>query len=88
MLLRNKLRKSPKYSSLFEHKVPENEKNFYKNDRVAEILKSLGGFGYGLNADAPSDNQLEIRVPMVLENKVKYEGQWLRGTEIRAGKGK
>ena len=49
----------------------------------------LGEFDYNQNPNMGiNHNQLEFRGMQTLENYARYEGQWIKGTDIRQGKGK
>jgi hypothetical protein len=57
----------------------------YNYPRVNMILRQLGNFDYGIPVD---DGVPREKRPLVmLENGAKYEGEWLKGTEIRDGRG-
>lgn len=59
--------------------------NNYDNPQVKELEDKLGRFEY---AQAPKENQqLEFRGMKTLENGAKYQGEWIKGTNIRQGKG-
>lgn len=72
----------------FEEVVP------YKNPNVEEILSQLGNFDYG--KEQKTDASLEYRPLQLLgmpvsnriENGAQYEGQYLKSTNIREGRGK
>lgn len=57
----------------------------YDNPQVKELEQQLGRFDYG---QVPKEsNQLDFRGMRTLENGAKYQGEWIKGTEVRQGKG-
>ena len=57
----------------------------YNFPRVNELLRQLGNFDYG---QPPEDSIPREKRPLILlENGAKYEGEWLKGAEIRDGRG-
>ena len=61
----------------------------YHNVKVIQIKQTLGEFDYGYQKGVGIDqSQLEFRQEQLLENQAKYAGQWMKGTNIRIGKGK
>ena len=49
-----------------------------------ELSEKLGDFEYGESAP---DSSLESRPSVILPNGAKYDGQWIKGSDVRAGKG-
>jgi hypothetical protein len=71
----------------FQNHPPEEDmgENNYDNEQVKELEESLGRFNYG---QPPNESQqLEFRGMRTLENGAKYQGEWIKGTDIRQGKG-
>ena len=56
------------------------------NDKVDMIRRQLGDFEYG-DPMKELKPDLEDRPVEILPNGTKYKGQWIKGTEIREGKG-
>lgn len=68
----------------FNQVMDPNENN-YDNPQVLDLEQKLGKFDYG---KVPAEtNPLESRNMIVLENGAKYQGEWIKGTEVRQGKG-
>lgn len=57
----------------------------YRNPNVEEILNQLGAFDYGSINPTPN---FEYRPLQLLDTGAQYEGEFLKGTNIREGKGK
>ena len=56
----------------------------YNNEKVQQIRMQLGEFDYNQNANMSiNHNQLEFRGMQTLDNYARYEGQWIKGTDIR-----
>lgn len=57
----------------------------YNYPKVNELLRQLGLFDYG---QPKGDGVPREKRPLImLENGAKYEGEWLKNTEIRDGRG-
>ena len=65
----------------YEQGVDEN----YDNEQVKELEQKLGKFNYG--ATPTGNKNLEFRGMKTLENGAKYQGEWIKNTETRQGKG-
>ena len=53
------------------------------------MREKLGNFIYNdSEADTKNYNKVEVREMIILENQARYEGQWLRGQQVRQGQGK
>ena len=53
-----------------------------------EILEKLGPFDYDKYKPAALDeSELEERPAKKIDDRTWYQGQWIKGTEIRQGKG-
>lgn len=63
----------------------EADEKHYDNPQVKELEDKLGKFEYG--AKPPESQQLEFRPMKTLENGAKYQGEWIKGSEVRQGKG-
>ena len=59
--------------------------NNYDNPQVKDLENRLGQFDYG--QPPQENNELEFRGMVTLENGAKYQGEWIKGTNIRQGKG-
>ena len=57
----------------------------YDNPQVNELEQKLGKFNYE-QSDIDTSN-VEFRGMRTLENGAKYQGEWIRNTEVRQGKG-
>ena len=53
--------------------------------QVLEIREQLGPFNYDDVEYESTLGRREMRQLMFLENGVQYEGEWLKGTQIRQG---
>lgn len=95
MKTRERLRGQPDFAAIFQ-KVEDKSMavDTYYSQQVQAVIEELGDFDYG---KAPSINgnnlnienqNLDFRPIVQLENKAKYEGQWVTGTQTRQGKGK
>ena len=58
----------------------------YRNTSVEEIVDQLGPFEYG--EDAEMRGNLEYRPLQLLDTGAQYEGEFIRGSQVREGKGK
>jgi hypothetical protein len=58
----------------------------YNFPRVVMIIKELGAFDFGIG---PIQDGIEReKKPLILlENGAKYEGEWLKESEVRDGRG-
>ncbi len=59
----------------------------YNFPNVNLILRELGHFHYGPPRYEDDHVPREKRPLILLENGAKYEGEWLRGADIRDGRG-
>lgn len=69
--------------------MPQGEATYF-NERVEEIKLQLGEFDYGQKQEMDKSLTtmiLEKRPAKILEDGTKYTGQWMAGTNIRAGQG-
>ena len=89
ILTRKKLRTYPAFSNLFDrmHHNSRDKHKDYHSDKVASLLEQMGDFEYGKqprpgkSSGSSSENQnLDYRPEVTMENKSKYEGQWVTGT--------
>lgn len=55
----------------------------YENINVQEMRQQLGPFVYDDHKYEMSLGQRDNRQMAILENGAQYEGQWLRGTDVR-----
>jgi hypothetical protein len=70
------------------HIQPQQEgqgENNYDNPQVKELEETLGRFDFG--QPPHESNSLEFRGMQTLENGAKYQGEWIKNSEIRQGKG-
>jgi len=86
MLTRNKLRRSPGFRDLFNRYSYVGEPQ-YENEKVQQIRTQVGEFNYGY-MNGIDNNNLEYRPAMILESQAMFEGQWIKGSMIRTGRGK
>jgi len=62
----------------YDGKMPHN----YDNPKVQQIREQLGEFDYDEENNYGSQ-QVEARAMVELENKSRYEGEWIVGSDIR-----
>ena len=74
----------------FDGKTNFNYKEFSKdnfNSKVDEVRETLGKFNFDQEVIV-GDQPLEYRSVTELENKTRYDGEWIEGQEIRQGRGR
>ena len=77
--------KDEEITKMFNNGALEINEEAYNFPRVNALLKQLGNFDYG---QPPEDGIPREKKPLILlENGAKYEGEWLKDTEIRDGRG-
>jgi len=54
---------------------------------VQEMREQLGEFNYDDYAYEKKLGSREMRQMVMLESGAQYEGEWLRGSQVRQGKG-
>jgi len=60
----------------------------YDNISVQKMREQLGDFVFDDGEfEAQIQGKVENRDVIMLENQARYEGQWLKGQEVRQGKG-
>jgi hypothetical protein len=67
------------------NQVADSGESNYDNPQVKDLEDRLGKFEYG--QDQPETHPLEFRGMVTLENGAKYQGEWIKATETRQGKG-
>jgi hypothetical protein len=72
---------------MFDKGLMEINKEDVNYKRVNAILKHLGPFSYGTPHISDEAKNREMRSIKVLENGAKYEGEWLKGSQIKDGRG-
>lgn len=77
--------KDSQITHMFNSGQLEINQETYNFPRVNELLKILGPFDYGIPEE--DDIEREKRPLMLLENGAKYEGEWLKGADVRDGRG-
>ena len=55
----------------------------YDNPSVQKMRATLGPFNYNDHAHEQRLGDREVRPMQVLENKARYQGEWLVNTDIR-----
>ncbi len=72
-------------NKIFNSGMLEINEEAYNYPKVNELLRQLGLFKYGV----PREDGVprEKRPLIMLENGAKYEGEWLKNTEVRDGRG-
>ena len=59
----------------------------YDNEKVQQIRNELGEFDYDEETNH-GEETVEYRAMIELENHAKYDGEWIKGQDIRQGKGR
>lgn len=54
----------------------------YENTKVLQIRQELGDFDYNDSPNA-GEQATEFRPLKELDNRARYEGEWIVGTQIR-----
>jgi hypothetical protein len=80
--------KSFKVNTMFKEGNLEINQPHYNNPTVVHILRTQGAFEYG-NPDEfmLSQESIEKRPIVMLENGAKYEGEWVLNSQERGGRG-
>lgn len=72
-------------TKIFNQGLLEINEEAYNHSRVNDMMRQLGPFFYG---ELANDGVPREKRPLImLENGAKYEGEWLKNTEIRDGRG-
>lgn len=89
MLCRNRMKASPKYKNLFKnHGATTTGEPVTISPEVAKIREQLGDFAFNGAIDKNLVRLiLEKRPAKILADGSQYEGQWVVGSQTRAGKG-